>query len=148
MWLIYISTSKKKRKYKNNMNVRILFLKLCVRLTNTNIMVNKYFSLKTKGKNIKILTNVYVLLCRCMQETKILKISCAAICVRWLCILREVLIHMRIVMCFWGCCVLPRWSFVSIGVTKCLRLCACVRLEHVQPEGRNERKKEGETSKS
>ena len=88
-----------------------------------------------KDKNVRILIYVYALVCRCMQETKILKsVQCDCMCTLTP---RQVLIPMRMAMYFWGPFFLSRWPFVSVEMWRYVWGRARARdWNNVQPEGR------------
>ena len=68
--------------------------------------------------------------------------SCATICVGWLSIPREVLIHIRMAMYFWEPCFLSRWLFVSFRVWR--NVWGHARAwdsDQVQPKGRTGKEK-------
>ena len=65
-------------------------------------------------------------------------------CIGWLSISREVLIHRRMAIYFWGPCVPSRWLFISIGMRRNTgrHVRACVRATGKRPADRqSEREK-------
>ena len=101
-------------------------------------MVNEYFCLKQwarMSESLLTFTCYYVGVC---EKLKYQKVSCVTICVGWLSIPREILIHVRMAM-YLAICSLMLAVCLYQDLTKCLRPYG--RFEHVQPEGRTREEK-------
>ena len=153
---LYINRQKKKGNIKKTVwmfEYSLLNIRVCMCVWLTWMLWWMSILCETKSKNVRILTNVYVLLCRCMQGAEILcrcmqgaEILCR--CMQGAEILESILYNYmcRLTLHFTrhedGNVFLRAGCSPTLvvclyrDVTKCLRPYACVRLEHVQPEGR------------